>query len=281
MGRGKIQIRRIENATNRQVTFSKRRGGLLKKAHELAILCDVQLGLIIFSSTGKMFEYCNPPSGMQMIIDRYQKISGTRVEEFNEGKIYCELTMMKHENDKLLASMRQITGEDLSALTLNDLHQLEQQLEISFNKVRDRKISEHQAAVMEHSKVMGPVPSMLEQIQYDFYPPEENVKNVDIFPTKNNLQLSPQFSHTFRLQPSQPNLQETNLQHHPLQIWQLQCWKATYIPREGNSPADLLAASQSPQGETILNPTQLWVDILLPLYKTAYGVFWLHSFCSS
>ncbi|KAK1279970.1 MADS-box transcription factor 29 [Acorus gramineus] len=63
MGRGKIQIRRIENATNRQVTFSKRRGGLLKKAHELAILCDVQLGLIIFSSTGMMFEYCNPPSG--------------------------------------------------------------------------------------------------------------------------------------------------------------------------------------------------------------------------
>ncbi|KAK1279968.1 hypothetical protein QJS04_geneDACA018552 [Acorus gramineus] len=75
-----------------------------------------------------------------MIIDRYQKISGTRVEEFNEGKIYFELTMMKNENDKLLlASMQQITGEDLSALTLNDLHQLEQQLEISFNKVRDRK----------------------------------------------------------------------------------------------------------------------------------------------
>ncbi|KAI3968206.1 hypothetical protein MKX01_018509 [Papaver californicum] len=62
MGRGKIEIKRIENSTNRQVTFSKRRGGLLKKAHELAVLCDAQLGLIIFSSSGKMFEYSSPPS---------------------------------------------------------------------------------------------------------------------------------------------------------------------------------------------------------------------------
>ncbi|XP_023732963.1 protein CHUP1, chloroplastic [Lactuca sativa] len=42
MGRGKIAIRRIYNSTNRQVTFSKRRNGLLKKAKELAILCDVE-----------------------------------------------------------------------------------------------------------------------------------------------------------------------------------------------------------------------------------------------
>ncbi|KAK1278438.1 MADS-box protein GGM13 [Acorus gramineus] len=211
MGRGKIQIRRIENATNRQVTFSKRRTGLLKKAHELGILCDAQLGLIIFSSTGKMFEYSNPPSGMQMIIDRYQKVSGTRVEEFNEEKIYCELTRMKNENDRLLASLRQLTGEDLSVLTMNDLHQLEQQLKMSVTKVRSRKISEHHAAaaVMEH-KFMVPDPSMMEQITYDFYPPEEQVKNL--------LQLSPQFNHTFRLQPTQPNLQEANLQRHPLQL---------------------------------------------------------------
>nr|QWX93761.1 MADS-box protein 22 [Cunninghamia lanceolata] len=59
MGRGKIEIKRIENATSRQVTFSKRRGGLLKKAQELAILCDADIALIIFSSTGKLFEYAS------------------------------------------------------------------------------------------------------------------------------------------------------------------------------------------------------------------------------
>ncbi|MBA0691789.1 hypothetical protein Goari_009400 [Gossypium aridum] len=59
MGRGKIVIRRIDNSTSRQVTFSKRRNGLLKKAKELAILCDAEVGVIIFSSTGKLYDFAS------------------------------------------------------------------------------------------------------------------------------------------------------------------------------------------------------------------------------
>ncbi|KAF4371276.1 hypothetical protein F8388_023436 [Cannabis sativa] len=62
MVRGKIQMKRIENATSRQVTFSKRRSGLLKKAQELAVLCDVQLGLIIFSQKGRLYEFSTTDS---------------------------------------------------------------------------------------------------------------------------------------------------------------------------------------------------------------------------
>ncbi|CAN0917263.1 Agamous-like MADS-box protein AGL15 [Linum grandiflorum] len=57
MGRGKIEIKRIENANSRQVTFSKRRSGLLKKAREISILCDAEVAVIIFSNTGKLFEF--------------------------------------------------------------------------------------------------------------------------------------------------------------------------------------------------------------------------------
>lgn len=57
MGRGRIEIKRIENANSRQVTFSKRRNGLLKKARELAILCDAEVAVIVFSNTGKLYEY--------------------------------------------------------------------------------------------------------------------------------------------------------------------------------------------------------------------------------
>ncbi|KAJ6882846.1 hypothetical protein NC651_029197 [Populus alba x Populus x berolinensis] len=62
MGRGKIAITRIENRTARQVTFAKRRGGLFKKTHELSVLCDAEIGLIIFSSNGKLYEFCNESS---------------------------------------------------------------------------------------------------------------------------------------------------------------------------------------------------------------------------
>ncbi|KAF8377369.1 hypothetical protein HHK36_030746 [Tetracentron sinense] len=57
MARTKIQIKKIDNTTARQVTFSKRRRGILKKAEELSILCDAEVALIIFSATGKLFQY--------------------------------------------------------------------------------------------------------------------------------------------------------------------------------------------------------------------------------
>ena len=57
MGRGKIQLKKIENTISRQVTLSKRRNGLLKKAYELSVLCDVEMGLIVFSPRGKLYEF--------------------------------------------------------------------------------------------------------------------------------------------------------------------------------------------------------------------------------
>ena len=67
MGRGKIVIERIDNSTSRQVTFSKRRKGLLKKAKELAILCDAEVGVIIFSSTGKLYEFSSSRFDVQLL----------------------------------------------------------------------------------------------------------------------------------------------------------------------------------------------------------------------
>ena len=52
-----MELKRIENKINRQVTFSKRRNGLLKKAYELSVLCDAEVALIIFSSRGKLYEF--------------------------------------------------------------------------------------------------------------------------------------------------------------------------------------------------------------------------------
>ncbi|KAF4376524.1 hypothetical protein F8388_025395 [Cannabis sativa] len=71
MGRGKIEIKRIENTTNRQVTFCKRRNGLLKKAYELSVLCDAEVALIVFSTRGRLYEYAN--NSVRATIDKYKK----------------------------------------------------------------------------------------------------------------------------------------------------------------------------------------------------------------
>ncbi|GJW53902.1 transcription factor, MADS-box [Tanacetum coccineum] len=57
MGRGKVELKRIEDKTSRQVSFSKRRSGLMKKAYELAELCDVDLALLVFSPRDKLVEF--------------------------------------------------------------------------------------------------------------------------------------------------------------------------------------------------------------------------------
>ncbi|XP_050151164.1 MADS-box protein AGL42-like isoform X12 [Malus sylvestris] len=69
MVRGKIEMKRIENATSRQVTFTKRRNGLLKKAYELSVLCDAEVAVIIFSQKDKLYEFCS--SDMQETLTRY------------------------------------------------------------------------------------------------------------------------------------------------------------------------------------------------------------------
>ena len=72
MGRGKVVLKRIENKINRQVTFSKRRNGLLKKAYELSVLCDAEVALIIFSNRGKLYEFC---SGSRFVSFLYISVS--------------------------------------------------------------------------------------------------------------------------------------------------------------------------------------------------------------
>ncbi|CAN6572439.1 unnamed protein product [Malus baccata var. baccata] len=59
MGRGKVQLKRIDDKIRRQVTFSKRRSGLIKKARELSVLCGVEVGLVIFSTKGRLYEFCS------------------------------------------------------------------------------------------------------------------------------------------------------------------------------------------------------------------------------
>lgn len=59
MGRKKVVLKRIEDKRRRQVTFTKRRSGLMKKASELSVLCDCEVALIVHSCSGKHYEFCS------------------------------------------------------------------------------------------------------------------------------------------------------------------------------------------------------------------------------
>ncbi|XP_062011090.1 MADS-box transcription factor 23-like [Rosa rugosa] len=140
MGRGKIVIRRIDNCTSRQVTFSKRRKGLIKKAKELAILCDAEVGLLIFSSTGKLYECAS--NSMKLVIERYNKTKEENhlLNPASEMKFWQgEVTILREQLQNLRENHRQFMGEQLGGLTIKELKGLENQLEISLQGIRLKK----------------------------------------------------------------------------------------------------------------------------------------------
>ncbi|KAG7036076.1 Agamous-like MADS-box protein AGL19 [Cucurbita argyrosperma subsp. argyrosperma] len=143
MVRGKTQMKRIENATSRQVTFSKRRNGLLKKAFELSVLCDAEVALIIFSPRGKLYEFSN--CSMNKTIDRYQNRTKEIMCTNNQGledvqleKEFDSFTMTK-KLQHLEVCKRKLMGDGLDLCSMEELQQLERQIERSLTKIRSRK----------------------------------------------------------------------------------------------------------------------------------------------
>nr|CAX11662.1 MADS domain MPF2-like transcription factor [Withania somnifera]CAX11666.1 MADS domain MPF2-like transcription factor [Withania somnifera] len=145
MAREKIKIKKIDNITARQVTFSKRRRGIFKKAEELSVLCDADVALIVFSATGKLFEFAS--SSMKDILGKY-KLQSANLEKVYQPSLDLQLEnslnvrLCKQVADKT-RELRQMKGEELEGLSLEELQQLEKRLEAGFNRVveiKDRRI---------------------------------------------------------------------------------------------------------------------------------------------
>ncbi|CAL0315126.1 unnamed protein product [Lupinus luteus] len=175
MVRGKTQMKRIENATSRQVTFSKRRNGLLKKAFELSVLCDAEVALIVFSQRGKLYEFAS--SSMQETIERYRRhakdtATTPRSVEQNMQHLKQEASIMSKKIDLLEASKRKLLGEGLGSCSIDELQEIEKQLERSVSSVRARKtqvFNEQIQQLKEKEKALDAENSMLSE-KYGIYP---------------------------------------------------------------------------------------------------------------
>ncbi|KAL6297133.1 hypothetical protein ACE6H2_005275 [Prunus campanulata] len=141
MMREKIKIKKIDNLPARQVTFSKRRRGLFKKAAELSVLCESEVAVIIFSATGKLFDYSS--SSTKDVIERYKAhING--VEKSDEPSIELQPVNENHirlseELEEKSRQLRQIKGEDLEELNFDELLKLEQLVDASLGRVIETK----------------------------------------------------------------------------------------------------------------------------------------------
>nr|XP_023928415.1 agamous-like MADS-box protein AGL11 isoform X1 [Quercus suber] len=148
MGRRKIEIKRIENNTKRQVSFCKRRNGLLKKACELSVLCDAEVALLIFSSRGRLYEYAN--NSTKSTIERYKNAcldssetssiaeTNTQVNEYYQQESAKLRLLIQNMQD----SNRHLLGEEVSSLNSRDQEQLENKIVQGLIKIKSKKVME-------------------------------------------------------------------------------------------------------------------------------------------
>ncbi|KAF0933112.1 hypothetical protein E2562_013847 [Oryza meyeriana var. granulata] len=151
MARERREIKRIESAAARQVTFSKRRRGLFKKAEELSVLCDADVALIVFSSTGKLSHFAS--SSMNEIIDKYSTHSNN-LGKAEQPSLDLNLEHSKYANlNEQLAEaslrLRQMRGEELEGLSIDELQQLEKNLEAGLHRVMLTKDQQFMAQISE------------------------------------------------------------------------------------------------------------------------------------
>ncbi|CAN8252429.1 unnamed protein product [Cochlearia groenlandica] len=202
MGRGKIEIKRIENANNRVVTFSKRKNGLVKKAKEITVLCDAKVALIVFGSNGKMTDYCCPSMDLGAMLDQYQKLSGKKLWDAKHESLSNEMDRIKKENDSLQLELRHLKGEDIQSLNLKNLMAVESAIEHGLDKVRD-----HQARLHTHICIYMHEKMIVEENQQLSFQLQQQEMAI-----ASNARAMMMRDHDgefgYRVQPIQPNLQE-------------------------------------------------------------------------
>ncbi|XP_044974823.1 MADS-box transcription factor 21-like [Hordeum vulgare subsp. vulgare] len=143
MGRGRIEIKRIENTTSRQVTFCKRRNGLLKKAYELSVLCEAEIALIVFSARGRLYEYAS--NSTRTTIDRYKKASASSsgsapaIDVNSQQYFQQESAKLRQQILSLQNANRHLMGDSVGNLTVKELKTLENRLDKSIGRIRSKK----------------------------------------------------------------------------------------------------------------------------------------------
>ncbi|XP_048617506.1 agamous-like MADS-box protein AGL104 isoform X2 [Brassica napus] len=139
MGRAKLEIKPIQKSTNRQITYSKRKKGLIKKAYELSTLCDIDLALLMFSPSDRLCIFSSE-TRIEDVLAKYINLPDQEREKGIQNKEYLLRTLeqLKTENDmafQINEPRYEAIHSDVKELE-KELCRLQQQLQISEEELR-------------------------------------------------------------------------------------------------------------------------------------------------
>ncbi|XP_010453038.1 PREDICTED: MADS-box protein FLOWERING LOCUS C [Camelina sativa] len=135
MGRKKLEIKRIENKSSRQVTFSKRRNGLIEKARQLSVLCDASVALLVVSASGKLYSFSSGDN-LVKILDRYGK---QHADDLKALDLQSKALNYGSHHELLELVESNLVESNVNNVSVDDLVQLEEHLETALSVTRAKK----------------------------------------------------------------------------------------------------------------------------------------------
>ena len=100
MGKRKIEMQKIQNKITSQTTFYKRKKGLIKKALELSVLCDVEVFLVIVDKKKRLSITSTNNSAINFINSYLMNIDNLHIKEEIGIKDYTKFKKNKIQNSK-------------------------------------------------------------------------------------------------------------------------------------------------------------------------------------
>ncbi|XP_010519690.1 PREDICTED: agamous-like MADS-box protein AGL27 isoform X1 [Tarenaya hassleriana] len=191
MGRRKVEIKRIENKSSRQVTFSKRRGGLLEKARQLSVLCDAAVAVLVVSSSDKLYSFSSGES-LTRILARYWEQQAE--EDVKDLDLRLESGNYLSTKELLETLESRLKEPNLGNVSIDFLNQMEWQLEGALSAARARKtqllleslkaLKEKENSLREESQLLasqfgGEILVGAEAEKEKATPPENNISGED------------------------------------------------------------------------------------------------------
>ncbi|XP_076927384.1 protein VERNALIZATION 1-like [Bidens hawaiensis] len=140
MGRGKVELKRIQDKVSRQVSFTKRQNGLMKKAHELFMLRDVDVAVFVFSGRNVLYEFSTDDS-MPEILNRYQdyKHADEEVRKIVQKELILQCRDVRTVDELTQIIQRYLNDQKVQQSDVTELCQLEKQTESILQQVRTIK----------------------------------------------------------------------------------------------------------------------------------------------
>ncbi|XP_019433628.1 PREDICTED: agamous-like MADS-box protein AGL29 [Lupinus angustifolius] len=127
MGRRKIEIKLVKDNNTRQVTFSKRRTGLFKKANELSILCGVEIAIIVFSPGNRPYSFGHPDVDVVVAKFLQQEPKSNRVQGCSSSDDDANLNKLNQQLANVMEQLHEV--EEKSEVLDETLDQYKYQFE--------------------------------------------------------------------------------------------------------------------------------------------------------